>query len=138
MSSSPLNHSDPLPLKRKRKRLDPDAGGLAGGSDAGETIEHPVLSHAERRKQKKQKLATKNASEPPSKLPLKRRKPDDAVPTNPRQNSVWVGNLSFKTTAEALKSFFDGVGEITRLNMPLKPGGKEIRGSVRRALRVAC
>ncbi|KAE9382762.1 hypothetical protein BT96DRAFT_845074, partial [Gymnopus androsaceus JB14] len=29
-------------------------------------------------------------------------------------------NLSFKTTPEALRNFFDGVGEITRIHMPMK------------------
>ena len=56
-----------------------------------------------------------------------------------RQNSVWVGNLSFKTTPEALRAFFAGCGEITRVHMPMKmastgPGGrgavKQNRGSV--------
>ena len=62
---------------------------------------------------------------PPSKVPK-------------RQHSVWVGNLSFKTTPASLRSFFEGVGEITRIHMPMKmahggPDGKprkENRGSV--------
>lgn len=37
-----------------------------------------------------------------------------------RQNSVWVGNMSFKTTQEDLRSFFGEVGEVTRINMPRK------------------
>ncbi|KAG1873638.1 hypothetical protein DFJ58DRAFT_695872 [Suillus subalutaceus] len=41
-----------------------------------------------------------------------------------RQNSVWVGNLWFKTTPDALRDFFDGVGEITRIHMPTKKGTK--------------
>ncbi|KAG9317741.1 hypothetical protein JVU11DRAFT_1958 [Chiua virens] len=39
-----------------------------------------------------------------------------------RQNSVWVGNLSFRTTQEALRGFFDGVGTITRIHMPMRCG----------------
>nr|GAT58503.1 predicted protein [Mycena chlorophos] len=38
-----------------------------------------------------------------------------------RQNSVWVGNLNFKTTPEALTTFFKDAGEVTRVNMPHKP-----------------
>ncbi|KAF9231899.1 hypothetical protein BU15DRAFT_90800 [Melanogaster broomeanus] len=41
-----------------------------------------------------------------------------------RQNSIWVGNLSFWTTQDALRAFFEGVGEITRIHMPAKPGKK--------------
>ncbi|KAH9894454.1 hypothetical protein C8Q73DRAFT_695615 [Cubamyces lactineus] len=86
----------------------------------------PVLSHAERRRQKKKeeraakkneaskydakkgKVKVKNTAElPPSKVPK-------------RQNSVWVGNLSYKTTPVSLRGFFEGVGEITRIHMPMK------------------
>ena len=50
----------------------------------------------------------KNTAElPPSKVPK-------------RQNSVWVGNLSYKTTPVSLRGFFEGVGEITRIHMPMK------------------
>ncbi|OCF33678.1 RNA-binding protein rnp24 [Kwoniella heveanensis BCC8398] len=52
-------------------------------------------------------------------------------PGGKRQNSVWVGNLAFKTTVETLTDFFQrgvtelggqGAGCITRINMPKKPG----------------
>uniref|UniRef100_A0A0W0G399 RRM domain-containing protein n=1 Tax=Moniliophthora roreri TaxID=221103 RepID=A0A0W0G399_MONRR len=88
----------------------------------------PPLSHAEKRRQKKkQKLAEKQGQEPAS----KKRKLADGTSSNSsatkRQNSVWVGNLSFKTTPDALRKFFEGVGEITRIHMPMKltsrPGG---------------
>lgn len=51
-------------------------------------------------------------------------KTDAAVPIK-RENSIWVGNLAYKTTAEDVRKFFDGVGEITRVNMPKGP----IKGS---------
>ncbi|KAG6369492.1 hypothetical protein JVT61DRAFT_14385 [Boletus reticuloceps] len=38
------------------------------------------------------------------------------------QNSIWVGNLSFWTTQDALRGFFDGVGTITRVHMPMRRG----------------
>ncbi|KAK8850560.1 hypothetical protein IAR55_004478 [Kwoniella newhampshirensis] len=48
-----------------------------------------------------------------------------------RQNSVWIGNIAFKTTAETLKGFFEkgiselggsGEGCVTRVNLPKKAG----------------
>ncbi|KAH9482285.1 Nucleolar protein 13 [Psilocybe cubensis] len=119
----------------------PDSEKNAVKSDAEDIqdSEEPVLSHAERRRKKKEeKLAAKLAEEGKA---LKKRKlkdgsakvVDNSAPTK-RQNSVWVGNLSFKTTQENLRAFFDGVGEITRINMPTKavangPGQKpENRG----------
>ncbi|WVF68213.1 hypothetical protein IAT40_002978 [Kwoniella sp. CBS 6097] len=56
----------------------------------------------------------------------------DGKPIGPggkRQNSVWVGNLAFKTTVETLTDFFQrgvtelggqGAGCVTRINMPKK------------------
>jgi RNA recognition motif-containing protein len=72
--------------------------------------DEPVLSHAEQRRQKKLKQNKDHTIPPPTK---------NSGPK--RQNSVWVGNLSFKTTPISLKNFFDGVGEITRINLPMKP-----------------
>jgi len=51
-----------------------------------------------------------------------------------RQNSVWIGNLSFRTTAEGLKTYLENgieaaggnkLGCITRVNMPKKAGKGE-------------
>jgi RNA recognition motif-containing protein len=93
--------------------------------------EEPPLSHAERRRQKrKAQKETTSEKKPASK---KRKLEDGSAKSssmetssreNPakRQNSVWVGNLTFKTTQDDVRRFFDGVGEITRINMPTKPG----------------
>ncbi|KAH9179650.1 hypothetical protein EDB89DRAFT_500448 [Lactarius sanguifluus] len=75
----------------------------------------PVLSHAAKRKQKR---ALINESTTVSK---KQKEEDVSTPVK-RQNSIWVGNLSYKTTQESLRRFFDGVGEITRVHLPTKPG----------------
>ncbi|KAF5371198.1 hypothetical protein D9758_004099 [Tetrapyrgos nigripes] len=89
--------------------------------------EAPPLSHAEKRRQKKEKKE-KESREPAKKKrkladgKAKTSDPDKKHPT--RQNSVWVGNMSYKTTPDALRAFFDGVGEITRINMPTKPSGR--------------
>ncbi|KAI6003601.1 hypothetical protein EDD15DRAFT_2156258, partial [Pisolithus albus] len=88
-----------------------------------------VLSHAERRRQKKRELKAAKTIEAPHK---KRKLVDDSSATTTRaaatgepklkrENSVWVGNLSYKTTRDGLKHFFDGIGEITRIHMPKKP-----------------
>ncbi|OCH90967.1 hypothetical protein OBBRIDRAFT_559083 [Obba rivulosa] len=143
--------AESAPTSRPQVIVEPDASDASAdpsssdsdsgdSSDAEESSEAAVLSHAQKRKQKKKELKAitrdnqdaevskkkvKNTAElAPSKIPK-------------RQNSVWVGNLSFKTTPEALRKFFDGAGEITRLHMPMKtvaagPGGggarKENRG----------
>ncbi|TFK28939.1 hypothetical protein FA15DRAFT_664579 [Coprinopsis marcescibilis] len=88
----------------------------------------PALSHAERRKQKKRALKTVDTKTEDSDAPTKKRKLKDgsAAPAAEssaqakRQNSVWVGNMSFKTTQENLKTFFKECGEITRVHLPMK------------------
>lgn len=87
----------------------------------------PVLSHAEKRKQKKALLNE------PTTVSSKKQKGEEDVPTPvKRQNSIWVGNLSYRTTQESLRRFFDGVGEITRVHLPTKPGKAPPGESARR------
>jgi RNA recognition motif-containing protein len=140
-SSSSPEPSSPIPKKRKRKDVaipEPDASDSdsdASDTDAESTPVEPVLSHAERRRQKR--AAKREEKEV---LSSKRRKLEDGkaipVPAAKRKNSVWVGNMSFKTTQENLREFFKDVGEVTRIYMPTKPGANpamkpENRGSVR-------
>lgn len=107
----------------------------AGASSSSDDSDHVpetdtlVLSHAAKRKRKKEERKHIEFAES---SPTKKRKlqKDDTIAKqnngNPgsehpkRQNSVWVGNLSYRTTPESLKVFFDGVGEITRVHMPSK------------------
>jgi hypothetical protein len=116
-------------------------------ADADPGPEVPVLSHAERRRQKKEaKLAAAQAKEEAAAeaadgaAAVKKRKlkdgsaktvdaaDADSGKPKPRQNSVWVGNMSFKTQQEDLRRFFKDVGEITRINMPTKaPAGPGVR-----------
>ncbi|KAF8138790.1 hypothetical protein EV363DRAFT_1522492 [Boletus edulis] len=107
--------------------------------------EATVLSHAEQRRQKKRQKLNQAALTSESASPRKKRKLDDGSPSSvhvnakaatktkstpttddPRrqkhQNSIWVGNLSFRTTQDALRGFFDGVGTITRVHMPMRRG----------------
>jgi len=119
----------------KRKRITEECDDAAHETDTADNAPVPddsvVLSHAEKRRQKKK---DEKARDRPSK---KRKVTDNSVAdvsakdsksagnSKPkRQNSVWVGNLWFKTTPDALRDFFDGVGEITRIHMPTKKGTK--------------
>ncbi|KAG1752417.1 uncharacterized protein EDB91DRAFT_1215906 [Suillus paluster] len=127
-SASSSDSSSPLPVKRKRVTEEHDD--VARDAETADIAEDTVaLSHAEKRRQKKK---DQKAEDQPSK---KRKVTDgsvagvstkDSKPTGKpkRQNSVWVGNLWFKTTPDALRNFFDGVGEITRIHMPTKKGTK--------------
>ena len=111
---------------------DSDSGSEAGDSPTreGEPVpDEPVLSHAERRRQKRRKLNSGDAAPvdvsgaPTPSQPKKGKKSGEvseggnALPK--RQNSVWVGNLAYKTTAVMLKAFFEEL-EVTRIHMPLK------------------
>ncbi|KAG6850917.1 hypothetical protein H0H93_006743 [Arthromyces matolae] len=88
----------------------------------------PVLSHADRRKQRKAEKRKANDEEEDisDKTTKKKRKVENgkpvSVPAGQRKNSIWVGNMSFKTTQEDLKEFFKDVGEVVRIFMPTKPG----------------
>ncbi|KIK98206.1 hypothetical protein PAXRUDRAFT_824116 [Paxillus rubicundulus Ve08.2h10] len=143
-SESSSEPSSPPPRTRKRKQEETesssDSDGSINASDNEEVLpssDKNVLSHAEQRRQKKKQRKSLDASNPPSKK-LKLNDGSAALPDSnltltptiskgvkpKRQNSIWVGNLSFWTTRDALKGFFDGVGEITRIHMPTKRGKK--------------
>lgn len=93
-----------------------------------------VLSHKEQRRLKK-KLAKEGSSQGAEKVgddpkQKKRSKPgsksketNDGESKLKRQNSIWVGNLSYKTTSDALRSFFKEAGEVTRVHMPTQASG---------------
>ncbi|KDR84131.1 hypothetical protein GALMADRAFT_219961 [Galerina marginata CBS 339.88] len=146
-SSSKYSSPEPEAVKGKRKRKEVVQEEQAETSDSSDEEDEgsqeeaepsvedvPVLSHAERRrKNKEEKLAAKLKEQGST---LKRRKLQDggtkvvdvSSTTTKRQNSVWVGNMSFKTQQENLKAFFKDVGEITRINMPTKaPTGPGVR-----------
>ena len=115
-----------------------DSQGRGSGAAPGEP---QILSHAEKRRQKKRKLNSGDAgpidvsseshinspsapSKAKKKAGKKGNKSGDSIPEGndalpKRQNSVWIGNLAYKTTATSLKNFFEGL-EVTRLHMPLK------------------
>ncbi|KZW04294.1 hypothetical protein EXIGLDRAFT_663804 [Exidia glandulosa HHB12029] len=124
-SSSDSEQRHAAGSKRKRP-VDDDA---SSSSDSDSASEHgddsdnevEVLSHAAQRKRKKQLAKAVDESAPdsvPPKVSVSSRPATDTLAK--RQNSVWVGNLSFRTTPAQLRTFFDGVGEITRVHMPMK------------------
>ena len=121
MSEHSEPNLSPEPLKRKKQAV-ASSEANDSDSDASEAepdTNEPVLSHAERRRKKRAaKLALQKDSAP------KKRKLEDGtavhVPASKRQNSVWVGNLSFKTTQQNLRTFFESAGEITRVHLPTK------------------
>ena len=149
-SEDTVPHNDPRALNEDESDSETsssssssDSEGPDSASEQEEDEEAPVLSHKEQRKQKKKELKQQNADaatlseKQKGKQPVKNSAELAPSKLPQRQNSVWVGNLAFKTTPDALRRFFDGVGEITRIHMPMKmasggPGGggarKENRG----------
>ena len=132
-SSSESLRSTPAVSKLKRKR-DPSSES-SSSSEADQAEDVPVLSHAAKRKERKTVLKKALSTESPAK---KEKKEGQASRPLKRENSIWVGNLSYKTTPESLRRFFDGVGEVTRVHLPTKlgkaspgdPARRENRGCV--------
>ncbi|CAE6481736.1 unnamed protein product [Rhizoctonia solani] len=94
-----------------------------------------VLSHAAQRKEKRRKLKESQTVDSAKEVVTKPQSKSNDKPELPvRQNSVWVGNLSFKTTEAQLKTFFAEAGEISRIHMPKKlevGHGRGMRGENR-------
>ncbi|KAG9024532.1 hypothetical protein FRB95_011370 [Tulasnella sp. JGI-2019a] len=94
-------------------------------------IEESALSHKQLRKLKRKRergevgVADESSLPKPKKSKAEKDKVDPAAASTKRENSIWVGNLAYKTTQDDLRTFFDGTGEITRINMPKGP----IKGS---------
>jgi hypothetical protein len=117
-SSSSVNSESTAPVSKlkKRKRESSDS---SSSSEPGGTEDVAVLSHAAKRKERKAVLKKALARESPAK---KEKKEEHATRPLKRENSIWVGNLSYKTTPESLRRFFDGIGEVTRVHLPTKLG----------------
>lgn len=119
-ASSDERSSSPHPELPLNEHIDNNSSSSEGEASSNDhaTPEEPVLSHADKRRQKKKK-----DQQPVGPDGTHINHSNGAKETNTprkRQNSVWVGNLSFKTTPDSLRNFFDGVGEITRVHMPTK------------------
>src|ERR1700722_6355970 len=85
-----------------------------------------AISHAERRRQRRRQERKEGQPVGGQKTPSSSKQTNVVV--SHRKNSVWVGNLSFKTTSEDLRRFFDGVGEIKRIHMPTRASTAVIEG----------
>lgn len=138
-------------LKRKFEDADSDSDSSVDEDEEKATVEDgneaEVLSHAaQRRLKKKQKLSEKIAagagvseesgtgrSKSGAKTKGKKDISDGKNEKVKRQNSVWVGNLSFKTTADGLNTFFADAGVVTRVHMPMKedPRAANMKGPSR-------
>jgi RNA recognition motif-containing protein len=116
-SSSESSQSTPAVSKLKRKR--DSSSDSSSSSEPGQTEDVAVLSRAAKRKERKAVLKKALPTESPAK---KEKKEGQASRPLKRENSIWVGNLSYKTTPESLRRFFDGVGEVTRVHLPTKLG----------------
>ncbi|EPT03662.1 hypothetical protein FOMPIDRAFT_1035281 [Fomitopsis schrenkii] len=151
-SEGPVSRKDPRAALNEGSEDESDSsasssttdGVTDSASEQEEDEDNPVLSHKDQRRQKKKELKQKAAAaaatlseKQKGKQPVKNSAELAPSKLPRRQHSVWVGNLAFKTTPDALRRFFDGVGEITRIHMPMKmasggPGGgaarKESRG----------
>lgn len=139
MSSSESVVNENLKRKRNKRNDNSDTSDGHSGPDSDDELENadgqgPVLSHAEKRRRKREaKRAEKLKDVDVDDHPKKKRKLKDGTSqiadssttttTTKRQNSVWVGNLSFKTQHENLQDFFKWAGEITRIHMPTKVRG---------------
>lgn len=101
----------------------------------------PVLSHAEQRRQRRKEQKTESKAKDDEDADdgdrkAKKSKVKNTAELAPskvpkRQNSVWVGNLAFKTTPDSLRTFFEGVGEVTRVHMPMKMASTRGAGTVK-------
>lgn len=130
--------SDESGKKRKRR----EEGAEITQEDDGNLLEIDTelptpLSKAEARKAKRSGKAPAEGEvaegDPKVDVGKKDKKPKTTAEPK-RKNSVWIGNLSFRTNQENLRTFFEqGVKElggkaeeaastVTRVNMPTKPG----------------
>ncbi|KZT62766.1 hypothetical protein CALCODRAFT_489248 [Calocera cornea HHB12733] len=112
---------------KKRKRSEVEAEEQAPpAATVDEEIPLPddeaPLSHKQLRKVKRKSLKGETSDVPADGEPAKPSAGNS--PEKPaRQNSVWVGNLAFKTLEPDIKQFFDSCGTITRVHMPRKTSG---------------
>ncbi|KAG8904760.1 hypothetical protein FRB99_001237 [Tulasnella sp. 403] len=95
----------------------------------------PVLSHAQKRRLKRKR----GEDDPSASGPQAQNSPQSTIhkegsspkaerePKRPKgENGIWVGNLSFDTTEDDIKTFFKDAGAITRINMPMKRTGPKL------------
>lgn len=130
MSSAPSSDRSDSPsvVLRKRKRESSPPLDTASGGNSEDYQARPVLSHAEQRRQKRANKLVFQKKDAAKKHYVKDGTAASLIithiPASKRQNSVWVGNMSFKTTQQDIKTFFEGIGEISRIHLPLKTASR--------------
>ena len=134
-SSAQAQQSSPERPSKKRRR---EAAELEVDINAPEPLSK-AEARAARKKSRKGQLNENNISI--EKIKDGEGTPEkiaEAKPRDKKRNSVWIGNLSFKTTSELLKDFvirgvkeLDGEAEgcVTRVNLPKQPGHGEFAGN---------
>jgi hypothetical protein len=119
--------ADDLAAKVKAQENDPDL--LEVDVDAPEPLSKADLRAAKKRAKKGIPEPTEADKEDGDAEAEKVVKPVREI--EKRQNSIWIGNLSFKCTVEALTAFFEkgidesggeGKGCVTRVKLPKKEG----------------
>jgi RNA recognition motif-containing protein len=106
----------PASVSKKRKFEEID-----GGNDIAGTEDDRVLSHAaQRRLRKRLKTSIADGEESKTK-PTENQSVTSHKSTQVSRYTIWIGNLSFKTTPDALKAFFGEISDqIVRVHMPTK------------------
>jgi RNA recognition motif-containing protein len=102
----------PAPSSRKRKIAEVEAD-----NDDSAAGEERVLSHAAQRRLRKRQKTT--ATDEPLGDEVVGSKVIERTKSG-TIHSIWVGNLAFKTTPQALKAFFGEDSGIARVHMPTK------------------
>lgn len=139
---STSSESDAESSSNLEEDSDVDSAKIENESESDEEQQEvKILSHKEQRRLKKKlareesKKGIPESAEPKQGNRLKQTgrskalQADDNDANPKRQNSIWVGNMSYKTTPDALRGFFKEAGEVTRVHMPMQAGQKN-RGYV--------
>lgn len=116
------------PEGSKRKRNDEEEGDLLEIDLSAATPMSKAEARAARKKAKRGEVDEPKTEAAGDDKPKREKKPKVDKPV--KQNSIWIGNLSFRTTSESLKTFLEqGVVElggesdsVTRVNLPKKEG----------------
>lgn len=140
-SSSQARRSFPDPPTQKRRRDSDDLEELEVDLAAPEPLSKAEIRAARKKAKKGDGDADEISAKGADLAAASEKEGGEGVTSVKREkkrNSVWVGNLSFKTTPELLKEFVQrGIGEsggeaegcVTRVNLPKKPGHGEFTGN---------
>ena len=127
---APLSRAEARLVKKRSKRSQNDG---KGGDEAEK--------FARRKEKRLEKDRQRGAKPAPSDGPLDdaslEHEVEDKAGQSKHQNSIWIGNLAYKTTSDSLKRFVErGVTElggadksVTRVKLPKQPGKGQFGGN---------